>query len=117
MSKKTNVVVTLQYQAVHQWENCDLEKVSFLKNKHRHIFHITAKKRVNHPDRDIEIIILKNAILTYFNKHYYSETIGIGDFGNMSCEQIANNLCVMFDLCYCAVLEDGENGAEVHYDH
>ena len=31
----------------------------------------------------------------------------------MSCEMIARELAEVFDLFYCSVLEDNENGAEV----
>ena len=34
-------------------------------------------------------------------------------FGDMSCEMIAKELLKVFELNYCSVLEDNENGAEV----
>jgi len=33
------------------------------------------------------------------------------NFGNRSCEDIAEELIETFDLLNCEVLEDGENGA------
>jgi len=58
MSLKKSVVVTLQVEGVHYWEDCPIPEVAFLKNLHRHIFHIKAMKTVQHNDRDIEIIML-----------------------------------------------------------
>ena len=104
---RTNIIVTLQHECVHQWSKCDLEEVLFLKFPHRHIFHITCKKEVTHQDRDIEIIMLKRN-LNKFLEDMYPKT-----FGDMSCEMIAEELLKVFELNYCKVLEDNENGAEV----
>lgn len=110
---KTNIIVSLQFQAVHKWENCNLKKVNYLKYTHRHIFYMTCKKEVNHDDRKIEIIMLKNSILKYLNDKYYDETFGMGNFKNQSCEMIAKEILQYFNLNYCKVLEDNENGGEV----
>ena len=101
-----NIIVNLEYEAIHQWKNCDIPEVSFLKHPHRHIFKIQCKKEVKHTDRDIEIIMLKRKILKYLDKFN-------NDFSTMSCEDIAGLLLYEFELNYCMVLEDGENGAEV----
>ena len=84
-----------------------LEDVEFLKFPHRHIFHICCKKKVTHDDRDIEIILLKRKINKYLNKMFPKT------FGEMSCEMIAKLLLNCFELSYCKVLEDNENGAEI----
>jgi|TARA_R110001592_G_scaffold76711_1_gene231316 hypothetical protein len=104
---KTNIIINLQHEALHQWSNCDLEGVEFLKFPHRHIFHICCKKEVTHDDRDIEIILLKRKINNYL-KEMFPVT-----FGEMSCEMIAKLILECFQLSYCKVLEDNENGAEV----
>lgn len=104
---KTNIIINLQHEAVHQWSGCDLEEVLFLKFPHRHIFHICCKKEVTHDDRDVEIILLKRKVKKYL-EDMYPKT-----FGDMSCEMIAKELVNIFELEYCSVLEDNENGAEV----
>lgn len=106
---KTNVVVTLQIEGTHKWGKCNIEEVMFLSQEHRHIFYITCKKGVSHDDRDIEIICLKRGITEYLHRAYGK----VCRFGNMSCEMIARELTEKFSLCYCAVMEDNENGAEV----
>lgn len=105
MSIKTAVVVKLEVEGVHHWPECPIEDVAFLRDKHRHMFHIAASKLVTHDDRDVEIIMLKRKITAYIGIIY--------DFGPKSCEMIAKELLEKFDLWSCSVLEDGENGAHV----
>jgi len=107
IEKKTNIIVKLQYEAIHNWPKCDLKEVEFLKYPHRHIFHIKCKMEVKHNDRDVEIIMLKRKIEKYLSIQYDN------NFGPKSCEMIAEELCELFNLNYCSVLEDNENGAEV----
>jgi len=114
---RTNIIVTLQVEGLHCWPECPIEEVEFLKSPHRHIFHIECKKEVTHSDRDIEIIKLKRKILDHI-MHKYGTSWGrlsyvVVNFGKMSCEQIAEELLIEFELNYCKVLEDNENGAEV----
>jgi len=104
----TSVVVTLRHAATHYWPDVDpMCEERYLRYEHRHVFHITAKKPVQHDDRDIEIIALKSEIKKFLRQHYG------GSFNNMSCEMIARVLMREFSLSYCQVLEDGENGAEI----
>lgn len=114
---KTNIIVKLQVDGVHQWpgvtKDHSLFSVFFLKYPHRHMFHIVAKKEVSHSDRDIEIINLKRNIEKYLQEHYYNAELKTHEFKDMSCEMIANMLVKVHGLSYCEVLEDGENGAEV----
>lgn len=100
---ETLIVINLQVEGVHRWEQCPFEDVNFLKNNHRHIFHIKCKKKVFHDDREIEIIRLKREI----------ERETKGQFEGKSCEMIAREMLEKWNLDYCEVLEDGENGAEV----
>lgn len=77
------------------------------------MFHITAKKEVTHLDRDIEIIELKRAINSFLENMYAKPNSRTLYFGSKSCEMIASELLSQFNLNYCSVLEDNENGAEV----
>jgi len=104
-----NIVVNLKVEGLHNWPKVDIPEVMFLKYKHRHIFHIKAKMRVSHEDRDQEIIMLKRSIEEFLKSNYGQPC----EFKNMSCESIAVLLVKVFGLNYCEVLEDGENGAEV----
>ena len=74
------------------------------------MFHIVAKKEVFHDDRDVEFIMFKRKINRYLREMYYTSDLDLCDFGSQSCEMIAEELYKEFDLCYCAVYEDNENG-------
>lgn len=103
------VIASLQVEGIHNWPECPFEDVSFLRNEHRHIFHIRVEKKVTKEDREIEIIRLKREILSFLESKFGSPA----KFGRMSCEGIAVLLFKHFALNSCEVLEDGENGAIV----
>ena len=117
---KTEVYCKLTLEGMHNWENCPHPEVAYLRDLHRHIFHITAYKEVTHADRDVEFIILGHRIREYLNlKYIHSKVPSVAHvynlhmFGSMSCEMIAEELINEFDLSRCEVSEDGENGAFV----
>lgn len=104
---KRFIEVKLQVEGIHNWSTCDIEEVLYLKNLHRHIFHIRVTKEVTHNNRDIEIIMFKNKII------YYLKDKWNGNFGSMSCEDIAEDILIAFDCTQVTVLEDNENGATI----
>ena len=110
---KISIIVQLQIEGIHYWKDCEINEVSYLKNVHRHIFHVTLKKEVSHSDRDIEIIRLKHEVIAYFHKEYFDNHLKIHHFRNMSCEDIAIEILEKFKCNKVKVLEDNENGAEV----
>lgn len=111
---KVFIVVRLQVEGLHSWENCNIKEVDFLRNKHRHLFHIECKKEVKELDREIEIIQLKRKITEFIESNSNNNNgYKCVDFGNMSCEEIAKHLLNAFNLDSCQVLEDNENGAHV----
>lgn len=108
---KTEVYCSLQVEGTHCWPACPFDEVAYLRDPHRHMFHIKAYTTVNHDDRDVEFIMLKHTIEYYLKKKYYHSTQKMCVFGAMSCEMIARELIELFDLSRCEVSEDGENGA------
>lgn len=102
------VVVSLQWEGVHQWAECPFEDVAFLRFPHRHVFHIRAEKLVTHSDRDVEIIKLKREILASL-----ADDFGNGFIGRKSCEDLCKHLMARHGLHAVEVLEDGENGAKI----
>ena len=116
MEIKTNIVVNLQIEGLHQWPLAGTipgtEEVEFLKDLHRHMWHITLKKQVTHSDRDVEFIIFKRDVQEYLYKTYYDSNLRTHNFGSKSCEMISHELLSEFDCNYVSVFEDGENGAE-----
>ena len=125
---KTEVYCTLQLEGFHNWENCPIDEVSFLRSPHRHMFHFKCYQDVSHDDRDVEFIMLKRRVQAYLYDKY-GECIKVDPdtetlcgtfttlvFNSMSCEMIARDLMIAFTLSKCEVSEDGENGAIVTYE-
>mgnify|MGYP003645076067 FL=1 len=112
----TNVIAKLEIEGLHNWPNAQgvFPEVGFLANMHRHKWHITVKKRVNHDDRDVEFIMFKRDVLEYLHRIYYNSNSRTHEFGAMSCEMLASEIMKEFGCCYVSVFEDDENGAEVY---
>lgn len=106
VKQHTVVYCTVLFEAIHNWPSCPFEEVSYLRDPHRHVFHIKAYKLVYHDDRDVEFIMLKHQVEQYLKDKYPT-----GKLGATSCEMLARELTEKFDLCQCEVSEDGENGA------
>ena len=111
--KYESVFCTLQIEGIHNWPECPFEEVAYLRDPHRHIFHIKAYRAVEHSDRDVEFIMLKSAISKYIKNKYYDHKQSLCQFGAKSCEMLATELIDAFDLTQCEVSEDGENGSLV----
>ena len=88
--------------------------VSFLANKHRHIFHFRVWISVTHNDRDIEFIQFKRWL-----ENLYKDNILNLNF--MSCEMMSDELYSAISEKYPSrevwieVSEDGENGSLIKY--
>lgn len=115
---KINVIVNLAVDGLHSWPDARkvFPEVGFLADVHRHMFHMTLKKRVSHDDRDIEFIMFKRDVLDYLHLKYFHAQYNCHFFGPKSCEMIAKELLEYFDCVYVSVFEDAENGAEVSID-
>lgn len=107
MSVELSIIVRTRFEAIHKWPECPFDDVSFLKDSHRHIFHVRAEKVVIHDNRDIEIIKFKRKIEDYLRKITSKDK----NIGAMSCEQLAEAIMSEFGCSEVEVSEDGENGA------
>lgn len=110
---QTYIAVKLQVEGIHRWEECPIEEVKYLRDDHRHVFHIKVTKEVFHDNRDVEFIQFKHKIEKYFREEYFDYNYNCCYFGKMSCEMIAKELVQEFDLKSAEVSEDNENGALV----
>lgn len=114
-STETFAVVRTRFEALHQWDDA-LNEVDFLRDSHRHEFHVKVKVEQFHDDRDVEYIMLKRALDDYLAQWDR-------DQGQQSCEMMCKRILNEFlFLGYgdqrkyvVSVTEDGENGAEVTY--
>lgn len=113
---KTIVFCSLQIPGIHRWKTCSLDTVKYLKDFHRHMFWIRCYKSVNHDDRDVEFIDLKNQVYEFLLNEYWDSDTKCCMLKDMSCEMIATQLIEQFNLVQCEVSEDGENGAIVYGD-
>ena len=109
------IFVTTQFEGLHRWKDAP-EEVSFLREYHRHIFHVRFEVEVTKEDRDIEFILLKRELTRLV------ETLFVGVKLDESCESIARKIVDFMTrerrICAgraasCEVSEDGENGATV----
>jgi hypothetical protein len=104
------VLATFAVEGFHCWKAAPAP-VEFLRERHRHLFHVELEQWVRHTDRDMEIIQLRRYGYDLLRKHFGDPC----EFGTLSCEAIAEFLLTRMHLSRCAVMEDGENGA-VAYD-
>lgn len=103
------VWITSQFVAYHRWAKAP-EDTAFLRNYHRHMFHVKMGIEVLHGDREVEFFDLKRRLDEYINDEFRE-----GRFG-FSCEIIAELILDEFNASWVEVSEDGENGAIVEKD-
>ncbi len=102
------VICAIQVEGFHCWPGAPAD-LSFLKARHRHVFHIRIIFKVSHGDREIEIIKQQSEIERWLCNKFGAPC----EFGSMSCEDIAEELLLRFGAASCEVLEDGYGGARV----
>jgi len=115
VNTKTTVIVKLAVDGMHNFPKAAelFPEVSFLSDRHRHMFTFTAAKQVNHDDRDVEFIMFKRDILNYLTNQYSDSHMRTMEFGSQSCEMLAREILERFECEWVEVWEDNENGARV----
>lgn len=112
------ISVSVQFEGIHCYPEAP-DEVSFLRNPHRHMFHVKAKIEVFHDDRELEFILVKRDLEAFI--HSQPENLN-----HCSCEMIANKIAFHLHHTYeradtktrrmvIEVYEDGENGAVMFY--
>ena len=124
--KEYRIIVRTEFEGLHSWKNAP-EEVSYLKNQHRHIFHVEATISVTHNDRELEFIMVKHEINSAISDHIahcvevaeHDDTheVNLGSC-EMMCDVILGHLQNKYGPRYydIKVFEDGENGGEVICD-
>ncbi len=124
---KIYAVIKTQFQAIHQWTNCELTEVAFLKYPHHHYFNVKVKIQQLHSDRDVEYIDTQLKLDAYIDEVLLDRTIDsdvsdwISHMGSMSCEKMAEEILKFVEELYAqggrqilvGVYEDNRHGAEV----
>lgn len=113
MQPTSMIWITTSFEGFHKYPMAP-EGVEFLKNEHRHIFHVKVWIDVFHDDRDIEFILFKR---------YVDSLIKGGQMDYKSCEMMCDDLHKEIHAKYpnrdiwISVSEDNENGAVKQYFH
>ena len=116
ISKK--IIVNTQFQALHNWETCNIPEVEYLRDFHRHLFYVTLEIKVRGSDRELEFFTVKKSLDEFILINFLDRHLK-----NTSCEMIAEQI---LDWIWpqlksppwarqvtVRVMEDNENGAEV----
>ena len=110
---KIRTIATVSVPGFHSWPDAP-ETVSFLRDRHRHLFHIRVEWAVQVLDRGIEFFMAQRRVEPAFRGFFDRGPDGF-EFGSNSCEAIADFLLNKLDPPPFAVevWEDGENGGRV----
>lgn len=108
---KTTVIISFEVEGFHNYPNAPKD-VEFLKFKHRHSFKIKAGYHVTDLNREKEIFITRDTIITHLNKLFGAPC----QFGERSCEMIASEILKVNSedgMIWCEVWEENTGGARV----
>lgn len=110
MNSTTNVWAEVRLPGFHHWPAAPDHR-SYLRARHRHLFHITTTVAVAHDDRDTEFHDLGDIVRGWWGP-------GARECGPASCETLARTLADYLRaqglrVVEVAVSEDGEAGATV----
>lgn len=104
------IKINTQVEFIHRYKLAP-EPVSFLREWHRHMLHISVEASVTHEERELEFILIKRAVneilATKIDLHYVEkscETVG---------RELGEELARVIGSRYMRieVFEDGENGS------
>ena len=112
MKNNTNYIwITTSFEGFHSYPDAP-DEVSFLRNKHRHMFHFRVYIEVFHDDREIEFFMFKRDV---------ERMIKFISINDKSCEMISDELHSAIKAKYpnrsmtIEVSEDLENGSHKQY--
>lgn len=115
------ITVSDRFEGFHRWPKAP-DEVGFLRNSHRHLFHVRVTIEVKGDDRELEFFLVKK----FLNEEpletlRHRTTFKMGS--SLSCEMMAEFLAKALAVRYgenrtiqVEVSEDGENGGIVTLD-
>lgn len=113
----TSALITVRFSVpgFHCWPDAPFRRI-YLRDKHRHLFHVEVATQVTHDDREIEFHDLMENARTLLRLEWPGF-----DFGANSCEMIARKLGSKLQAKHSrpftiTVSEDGECSASVRSD-
>lgn len=99
--------ITHRFEGFHKWVDAP-PKQKFLRDLHRHMFHVKVTFKVKHNDREKEFFAEKEKVISLINHKLKGVAKDV-----MSCEQWAEWILNKANAYSVEVSEDGENGAYV----
>lgn len=102
----------VDFPGFHRWPSAP-PALSFLAERHRHVFVVRARLRVEEYDREAEFIVLGRAVLGVVAHRFPGDHVAGFELGDWSCEMLAAYVLERLNLASCSVHEDDENGAIV----
>ena len=114
------VTARTQFRGLHHWPNCPIDEVGFLRDPHRHAFHVMVSVEVSGADREVEFFVLQRKIDAIIAQTFPQED-ETHILGAMSCEMIADSIYNGIEEDFSdreiriSVSEDGENEALCEY--
>lgn len=103
------VIIHNEVVGFHRYPNAPAF-CKYLEARHRHVFVIECQFEVSHNEREIEI----NEMQERLRKELQNDFGYPCEFGDMSCESIAEHIIMKFPYCSSVkVLEDGYGGASL----
>jgi|WetSurMetagenome_2_1015567.scaffolds.fasta_scaffold943176_2 hypothetical protein len=107
----TRVHCTFTFEGFHRWADAP-ERFAYLRNLHRHVFHVKVSCVVHHADRDIEFINFKMILQDQVRSRVEDQTRS--EVSGWSCEQWCSYIMSLDSrITSVEVYEDGENGASL----
>ena len=117
---KQFVEIKTDFEATHNWPECNIEEVEFLKNEHRHKIYIDVAVMTS-SDRQVEFFMLKMMVDDLIEKLYGTERIK--SLGRKSMEEICSNIIEGIEkpLGYPVAMrvrasEDGQVSSLIEYE-
>ena len=110
---RTKIFIKTSFEACHRWKDAP-PAVSFLRNYHRHVFHVKVELQVSHNDRQLEFFMVRRSVDRFLKKIYAGRSF------DASCERIATTIfewlwfTAEVPVLSVEVNEDNENGAVVY---
>jgi len=102
-----SIWIRFQFEAFHRWKDAP-DEVAFLRDRHRHLFHVRVEWPVSHANRDREFFIEQR------KAQRAVEWLRLEpDSEEWSCETWAARIGESVGASRVEVSEDGENGATV----
>jgi hypothetical protein len=102
-----SIWIRTHFEGFHRWPDAP-DEVSFLRDRHRHMFHVLAFFKVTHEDRQLEFFIQQRAM-----NRIIANLLGDERNTTWSCETWATQLLEASGAMAVLVSEDGENGSLV----